>query len=291
MLAQALLRTFGEPVEVRPPHADRRQQPEAGGDHELRGQVALRGPDADADRDDRFAQADDHERAVAVGEVRHRDVLQAPQPLAGQPRRAGVIDCRRERPDRQRRCQPSKNTAPAIRSAIPITTVTAKPAIADHDAFPLREASVYRARCRKRTSAYAHANSTPALSNACGSDSPTMKIRTVPDEQVARAARASPRPPRWPPTRTPTTPTTRAPAGASPAPNRLQVARCAIKRGHLRDREHEHEVPQQLDRAGAPLDDVLLDGRQRELGHGLKYHATRSSGLIGYLSLRRVEEV
>ena len=46
---------------------------------------------------------------------------------------------------------PNSVNDPAISSAIPIATVTAKPAIADHEALPLRDASAYSARCKNLT--------------------------------------------------------------------------------------------------------------------------------------------
>ena len=45
----------------------------------------------------------------------------------------------------------SSSSAPATSSAMPIVTVLAKPAIARSEARPLRDASTYRPRCRKRT--------------------------------------------------------------------------------------------------------------------------------------------
>jgi hypothetical protein len=67
--------------------------------------MAVCGPDPDADRDDRLAEADDHERPVALSEVSDGDPLQATQALARQPRRPGVIDRRGDRP--QQRAMPA----------------------------------------------------------------------------------------------------------------------------------------------------------------------------------------
>src|SRR5690349_20431195 len=62
---------------------------------------------------------------------------------------------------------------------MPTTTVTANPAIADHDALPLREASAYTARWMSRTTAYVPANTIASLPNACGTASPATKMKTV----------------------------------------------------------------------------------------------------------------
>jgi hypothetical protein len=51
-----------------------------------------------SDADDRFAEADDDEQAVALGEVRHRHGLQSSKALACQPRRSGVVDRDRDQP-------------------------------------------------------------------------------------------------------------------------------------------------------------------------------------------------
>jgi hypothetical protein len=47
---------------------------------------------------DRLTQADDHEQAVALGEVADRDLLQSAQLLARQPGGTRVIDRDREQP-------------------------------------------------------------------------------------------------------------------------------------------------------------------------------------------------
>jgi hypothetical protein len=44
--------------------------------HELHRQGTLSCPDAHADGDDRLADADDHERPVALGEMRDHNVLE-----------------------------------------------------------------------------------------------------------------------------------------------------------------------------------------------------------------------
>ena len=69
--------------------------------------------------------------------------------------------------------------APAISSAIPSATVSPNPAIADHDALPLREASAYTPRWMNRTTAYVPANRIASLPNACGSDRPVTKMNIV----------------------------------------------------------------------------------------------------------------
>ncbi len=136
---QPLLGTVGGAIEVRPPHPDGDQEGQRGGDHQARREGAL--GDDHAHRDDRLAQTDDHERPVALRELRHGHMLQAAQALAGQPCRARIVDRERDSSHSTTRAQPCVN-APAMSSAIPMTTVTAKPTIAARDAWPRREASM-----------------------------------------------------------------------------------------------------------------------------------------------------
>ena len=62
---------------------------------------------ADADRDDRLAEADDHEQAVALGEVLDRDALQPAQRSRVNHAGPGVVDRRRrvQNATRQPPCQ------------------------------------------------------------------------------------------------------------------------------------------------------------------------------------------
>ena len=207
--------------------ADRDQQPERHAGDELRRRAACLAR-ADADRDDRLAEADDDEQAVALGEVRDGDVLQAAQALARQPRRA-----RRSRSPaaavHSTICavavrRTSRRRAAPCRSA----TVTAKPAIAAHDALPRRDASAYSARCRNRTPAYGDGEERGASSpNACGSARPGDEDEHHREQQDQPQRRARRCPARSPPTRTPTTPTTRARARASSARTPPTSGRCA----------------------------------------------------------------
>ena len=71
-------------------------------------------------------------------------------------------------------------------SAIPVTAVVPKPAIAAHDALPRRDACTYRPRWSNRTTAYVQANSVPSLPNAWGTDSPATKMNTVATSSVGR---------------------------------------------------------------------------------------------------------
>jgi hypothetical protein len=97
--AQALLGRRGEAVEVGPPHANRDQQREGHREDQLGAEVSAAPGRGEADRHDRFPEADDHEQAVALGEMRHRDALKPSQTLAGEPRRPAVVDRDRNRPE------------------------------------------------------------------------------------------------------------------------------------------------------------------------------------------------
>ena len=73
-MRQPLLGRARDAIEVRPPEPDGHQRGQRHGADQLGVErVILR---ADADRDDRFAQADDDEQAVALGEVRDGDALE-----------------------------------------------------------------------------------------------------------------------------------------------------------------------------------------------------------------------
>ncbi len=85
----------GELVEVRPPQRHGDQQADAHCRDACDGQR----PRAGADRDDRLAEADQHELPVALGEVRDGDLLEPAQPLARQPSRACIVDRQRPRPE------------------------------------------------------------------------------------------------------------------------------------------------------------------------------------------------
>ena len=100
VIAEASGGLVGEAVEVGPPHPDRDQQGEAGCEDQLGAQLTPAGSDPDAERDHRFAKADEHEQAVPLREVLDGNLLEAPQPLARQPRRAGIVDQRRHHPQR-----------------------------------------------------------------------------------------------------------------------------------------------------------------------------------------------
>src|SRR5437763_1875500 len=60
-----------------------------------------------------------------------------------------------------------------------MATVIANPTIADQEAFPRRDASAYRIRCMKRTTAYVVANISPSDPNASGIARPAMKMNAV----------------------------------------------------------------------------------------------------------------
>src|SRR5947209_4715075 len=76
-------------------------------------------------------------------------------------------------------------------SAIPMATVAAKPAIARRLAFPRRDASAYRKRCRKRTAAYDATKTAASLWKASGSDTPARNIITSATSRTTRKRRAS----------------------------------------------------------------------------------------------------
>src|SRR3954452_23447320 len=70
---------------------------------------------------------------------------------------------------------------------MPMTTVTPNPAIADHDAFPRRDASAYSPRWRNRTAAYAPANTSASSSKAGGSRRPATKVSTIASSRTSRS--------------------------------------------------------------------------------------------------------
>src|SRR5437868_711787 len=72
-------------------------------------------------------------------------------------------------------------------NAIPSATVIANPTIADHAALPRREASAYKSRCRKRTTAYVIANSRPSVAKAWGIAKPAMKMNAVATRRQRRS--------------------------------------------------------------------------------------------------------
>jgi hypothetical protein len=90
MVAQALLCGGGETLEVRPPQPGRDEDAQADRGDDLRAErMAAR---SHADRHQRLAEADDHEQAIALGEVRNSKLLQPAQAGAGQQAGAGVVD-------------------------------------------------------------------------------------------------------------------------------------------------------------------------------------------------------
>ena len=104
-------------------HHMRRREPDADhGGHALADAERL--PDADPDRDDRLAQGDDHDQAVALGEVAgHELPALEPRDSTGRPCRAPA-PAPRATPWAARR-----GSMPTTSSATPIAVLIAKPQI------------------------------------------------------------------------------------------------------------------------------------------------------------------
>ena len=132
-------------VEVDPPQRRRDHDPEQRRDDDAGVDRRLR---ADADRDDRLAQRDDHDRAVALGEVPGHEL-----PAVGaEQERAARVEQQREAPQRRAARRPEVTAATNSRPA-PIAVLTASPMTERRSASSSRLASMNSTMCATRTTA------------------------------------------------------------------------------------------------------------------------------------------